>query len=229
VALPTAVFAAAVAYGYEPHGTLAKVVRPGVEQAARVGAGARAELLERLCSVGVAAMNEAAFTRPLLRVASAVAGGQLTPADFANPGEMDHEVQTRSDEGRAWLEVPWASAQGSIDLAGALGEGAAVCAVDVHGLFAALAYRRAIEGVFVEELELLCPLGAEPTRRGVTRVSPGSSLYAPAPLAILCDAVRGPVSVLAAPAAIRLSTSSEASLSITRDPATRLVEAEKLQ
>jgi gamma-glutamyltranspeptidase/glutathione hydrolase len=171
-------------------------------------------------------MNEATFTRPLLRVGSAVAGGQLTPADFAHTRDVDHQARVRSEEG-LWLEAPWASDPKASDSGAELGDGAAVCAVDVHGLFAALAYRRVREGVLVEELELLCPLAAVPTRRGVTRVAPGSSLFTPAPLAIVCDAVRGPISVIAAPNAIRLSAESDASLSIERNPATRLVEAVK--
>jgi hypothetical protein len=227
VAAPASVAAAAVAYGYEPHGTLARVVRPGVEQAERVGARSRGRLLERICSVGALAMNEPAFTRPLLRVASPVCGGQVTLADLSRPGEIDHEVAERDSETCRVFEPPWADGSATPELLTALGRGQAICAVDVHGLFAALAFRQVESGVLVEELELLCPLVAEPTRRGEARLKPGTPLFAPAPIAVAVDRVRGPVEVFADARAVHLDASAAAPLSIRRDPSTRLVQVVK--
>lgn len=228
VAVPTAVAAIAVAHGYEPGGTLARVVRPGVEQAEHAGAKARAALLDRIRSVGAAALHEPAFTRPLLKLASPVTGGQITPGDFAHAGEIDHPVIERGMADAVLLEAPWAEAA-TAESADALGEGAAVCAVDVHGLFAALAHRRVSAGLYVEELELVCPLAAVPTLRGVPRVAPGTRLPAPAPIGVVCDAKRGPIEVVAEPSRIRLEPEPHAGrISVRRDPGTRLVEVARV-
>src|SRR5262249_23082705 len=101
--------------------------------------------------------------------------------------------------------------------------GLAVCAVDGQGLAAALAYRRVMNGVGIDELEIEAPKSAVPVRRGVPRVAPGGSLPAPAPVAVRIDESGVPLEVVAAPTAGRLTPAvlATAKLRVKWDPAAR--------
>jgi len=67
---------------------------------------------------------------------------------------------------------------------------------------------------------------AVPTQRGVTRQAPGSSLPAPAPIAVRCnDGV--PVEVCAEPGARALDLGNPPRLSLVRDPVSREVVAHR--
>jgi hypothetical protein len=100
-----------------------------------------------------------------------------------------------------------------------------VSAVDVNGMFVAAAFECQPEALYVEELELSAPLVAEPTLRGVRRVSPGTPLPAPAPIWIKCDAAGAAEEVWAAAGSAHPATGDTPRLGIRRSASLRTVEA----
>jgi gamma-glutamyltranspeptidase/glutathione hydrolase len=204
IAVPTSVPAAAVALAYQGGQSLATIVKPGIALAERGGAEARASVLKRVRASGAAAFGEQSFVRALLRAAGPSQGGLLSPADFHPPSEIDREAVTRGHGSGKLIEAPWAADPAGAETAH-LGAGGAVCAIDVRGVFAAVAFRRFIDGFPIEELELDAPLLGVPVLRGVARVAPGTRLPAPAPVAIRTDTGGVPIEVIASPAAARLT------------------------
>lgn len=196
VGAPTALAAAAVANAYATGDSLRSVVRRGIEAAERAKAPARAALLERFAQVGASALLESAYRRPLLRVASSSEGGLVTPGDLDPPRDIDGPAQETSGEQR-WIVTPWA--EGTDSHGTSVGRGAVILAVDIHGALAALAYRVAESGLYIEELELVAPLAAVPVRRGVPRLAPGKRLAAPAALALRTDPVTGWAEIVGEP------------------------------
>jgi hypothetical protein len=142
-----------------------------------------------------------------LRVAGPSQGGLVTPADFGVAADIDQPAVERTLGGMSVSEPPWSQEWDGED-AKELGIGCAVCAVDVRGVFAVLSYRRVVDGVVIDELDLEAPLLAVPVRRGVKRVAPAAPLPAPAPIAIVRDASGAPSEVIAAPTAPQLDESS---------------------
>lgn len=198
VAVPGAVAAAMVAHAYDEGDRIAKILKPGISQARRAGADGRGGLLQRIRVVGAGATGESSFVRPLLREAGPSEGGLLTPPDFNQSLEVDHDAERVTVGAHPVARPPWgAEAVPTVEGAGV---GCAVCAVDRRGVFAALSYRRVLDGFPIEELELEAPLNAVPVERGKTRVSPGESLAAPTPVALILDGDR-PVAAVASPRA----------------------------
>jgi hypothetical protein len=130
-------------------------------------------VLTRVGEVGALALSEPELSRALVRSFGAPNGGLLTPADFSRPEALDFPAARREHQGRQLLFSPWAD-----DASTSFVLGATVSAVDVNGMFVAAAFECQAPGLFVEELELSAPLLAEPTLRGVRRVSPGTPLTA---------------------------------------------------
>jgi gamma-glutamyltranspeptidase/glutathione hydrolase len=227
IAVPGSIAAAAVANAYDGAKSLGSLVKHGILRAERAGADGRAEVLGRVRSAGQVAFSEQAFTRPFLRLAGPSEGGLVTPADFANVTDIDHAASTRHVAGSDFLEAPWAEASSTEPLPAELGIGAVVCAVDVRGVFAAVSYFRPSDGLEIEDLALLAPYVAVPTQRGVPRQAPGSSLPAPAPIAVRCNEGGVPVEVCAEPGARALNFGSPPRLSITRDPVSREVTSQR--
>jgi hypothetical protein len=227
VAVPGGIAAAAVANAYDGAKSLGSLVKHGILRAERAGADARAEVLARVRSAGQVALSEQSFMRPFLRLAGPSEGGLITQADFANVSDVDHAATVRHVAGSDYLEAPWSEASSQEPLPPELGIGAAVCAVDVRGVFAAVAYFRPSDGLELEDLALLAPFVAVPTQRGVPRQTPGSPLPAPAPIAVRCNAEGVPVEVCAEPGMRALNLSGPARLSISRDPATREVLSQR--
>ncbi|MBN2197119.1 MAG: hypothetical protein JW751_30215 [Polyangiaceae bacterium] len=224
VAVTSGVAAALVANAKDGGTSLGSLLRAGIAQGQRTGATVRTELLRRIRSVGAMAMQEAGFVRPLLRVAGLSEGGLLTAQDFNAIPEVDQAARETPLDVGTLIEVPWAEEdQLSGATTDALGVGCAVLAVDVRGVFAALAYRRITDGVVIEELELEAPRIAVPVRRGVVRVRPGTPLPAPAPIAFRCDADGRLVEAMAAPGAPKVDL-DRASLRLVRDPTTGRIE-----
>jgi gamma-glutamyltranspeptidase/glutathione hydrolase len=203
VAVPASLTAVVVALAYDEQAKVSRLVRSGIRRARDSGAEARADILERVRAVGAGAVSEAAFTRPLLHVAGESAGGVLTSTDLRSITDVDAAAVTHENGEGRWVVAPWAFDDGPDRVPESLGIGLAICAIDVRGLFAALSYRRVMSGITVEELEVEAPPLAIPVLRGVTRVSPGSPLPAPAPVAIRLDANGTPVEVVAASGAAR--------------------------
>ena len=71
--------------------------------------------------------------------------------------------------------------------------GVGICASDIGGGLAALCYDNVATGLHVDELELVLPLDAVPTRRGLPRIAPGRFLPAPMPIAIAVSAADVPL------------------------------------
>ncbi len=203
VGTPAGLTAVAVALAYDEQAKISRLVRSGIRRARHSGADARAEVLERVRAVGAGAVTEAAFMRPLLHIAGESSGGVLTPEDLRSIAHIDNAAAVAEGSDARWVVAPWAMDDSSDAVAEELGTGHAICAVDVRGLFVVLAYRRVMSGIAIDELELEAPPIAAPVLRGITRSSPGSSLAAPAPIAIRVDATGGPLEAVAAPGAAK--------------------------
>jgi len=229
----SSVAALAVALAYEPGLSLPALVRPGIAAAAHASARGRAALLTRIAGVGPAALAEASFVQPLLRLASPSQGGLLTPSDFEPPEGIDAVAREIAEGGVSWFEAPWAEVDATAepDDRAAQGAGHAIVAVDTHGRFAALAYRVVEQGLTIADLDLIAPLQAVPVLRGVPRVAPGTRLSSPAPVAIVWRDASESVEVVAQPAARRYSPprAPAESLVIRRDSRTRLVATRRYE
>ena len=226
VAVPGSVAAALVAHAYDGGKSLGGIMKTGISRAERSGAASRASLLRRIRAVGAAALTEASFVRPLLHVAGPSQGGLVTPSDFGTASELDQPAHERKYGGGTLAEPPWA-ADFEESTSDELGIGGAVVAIDVRGVCAALCYRRVVDGLPVDELEIEVPLVAVPVRRGVTRIAPGASLPAPTPIAVARERNGAPIEVIATPGAARLDGSAleAATLRLRRNPSTQEVQA----
>lgn len=226
VGVPAGITAVVVALAYDEQAKIARLLKAGIRRARDSGAMARAELLERVRAVGGAAVAESSFVRPFLHAAGEGAGGLVGPTDFRSIVNVDGAAKIIEEGGARWAIAPWALDEAPTAPAEDLGVGHAVCAVDVQGLAAALSYRRVMNGVAVDELEIEAPKMAVPVRRGVPRVAPGEPLPAPAPIAIRLDAAGVPLEVVGAPASGRLTPEVlvRARLRVRWDPAARRAE-----
>ncbi|HEY8943740.1 MAG TPA: hypothetical protein VIM73_05735, partial [Polyangiaceae bacterium] len=226
VGAPTALAAALVAHAYGK-ASLRSVVRPGIVAAERAIAPERARLLERVAQVGASALSEASYRRGLLRVGSPSEGGLLTLRDLEASQDVDVPAVEQSLDGTRLMVAPWAVSAVAVE---ALGRGAAVAAIDVHGTVAAGLYRLPQDGIWIEELQMLAPYAAVPVERGVPRLAPGTRLPAPSPAAIIWDAQHGPIEIVVEPDSALLvpATPTSTRWTLRRNPATRLVESRTL-
>jgi gamma-glutamyltranspeptidase/glutathione hydrolase len=183
VAAPSNLTAAAVALAYDQGTSWARVLRPGLSEAKRVGAEARLRALQVCSAEGRRALEKPPFSTDLLRAAGPAAGGNLTAGDLKSVPEVDHALERRVNDADVCLVAPFGgSASEPPVLAGRV-----VCAVDAHGKTAALYYEDHRSGVALPELELCAPRAAVPVRRGVPRTSPGSFLPVVLPLEVGID------------------------------------------
>jgi len=202
VAAPSSIAALLVALRYGEQAPLGKVVSGGVLLAKQLGCERRAAVLDQIQRLGAAALAAPAISRALIHLAGPSEGGSLGSADLAAIPELDQPARS-VDNTRV---APWDSGRpdparvSEADWNDQLARQQGLCARDARGGLAALCYDRATQGLFVAELELLLPLNAVPPRRGVPRVSPGSFLPAPTPLAIEVSPTAIPLS-----ASVRLS------------------------
>jgi hypothetical protein len=226
VAAPAALAAALVAHAYGT-ASLRSIVRAGIVAAERANAPERARVLERVAQVGASALSEAAYRRGLLRVASASEGGVLTPRDLEPPQDIDVPATELMAEGGRMIVAPWASEVSAANEAA--GRGAAVAAIDIHGLLATALYRVADVGLWIEELQMVAPLVAAPVQRGVPRVSPGTRLPTAAPALLRFDEESGGVELVVEPESTRLNIDApgERRWTLRRNSTTRLVESLK--
>ena len=175
VAAPRAVQAVLIALAYEKGSTPSKVVQVGVKAAEQARAKQRAKALRRIAAVGAGAFAESTIAHPLLAVAGASQGGALTLTDLGQVGELDTTGRILSKTGDGIeLATPWEASTSKA----AKGRSAPVVivAVDGHGRFAALCAEQALQGMPIDELELLAPFAAKPVMRGVPKEPPGSAL-----------------------------------------------------
>jgi gamma-glutamyltranspeptidase/glutathione hydrolase len=230
VAIPASMTAVLVALAYDEQTRVSRVLKTAIRRARDSGAEARAEVLERLRAVGAGAVSEGAFVRALLHVAGEAAGGLITSTDLRSIGDVDVAASTREEAGARWLVAPWAmDAPSEPSTLEGLGTGHAICAVDVKGLFVALSFRRVVDGVSIDEVEIEAPRIAIPVLRGVTRVAPGCALPSPAPVAIRLADDGTPIEAVAAPQAIRPTAGdlATAKLRVRWDAAKRRPEVVK--
>lgn len=222
VAVPSSMSAIAVALAYDDERSLSSVIRGGIQQAQRVGADARAELLKVVRGAGAAAFADPAFMRPLLHVAGPSEGGNLTANDFtAVPTEIDVPAVSHPERSD-WFEVPWAAGN-----PGAITPNCtevSVLSFDARGVAAALCFQRVRDGINLDALELEVSRAAIPVLRGVSRVAPGERLATAASMAVQFEAGR-PSAIIASPSVVRLGTREieNPQLSIRRDAATRIL------
>ena len=223
IAVPASIPAAMVAYAYDGGQSLASILRPGIQRAARAGADARSSLLRQVRSSGAATFSDTSFVRSMLRVAGPSQGGLLTPTDFSKISDVDREATQLPHPSGKLFVPPWEESGPDAD-ANALGAGAAVIAADVRGQLAALTYRRLVDGYTLDELELDVPLAGAPVRRGKRRVAPGACIPAPAAIGVLSDPKGAWVEVMATPSSPRLDLDSDSRLCLRREPSTKAVE-----
>ncbi len=220
VGVPYSVPALAVSLGYGAHATLNRLVQHGVALAKEHGADQRAAVLKRVGEVGALAFSEPELSRALVRAFGAPNGGLVTPADFAKPEGLDVGAARVEQGGARQLVVPWAD-----EAKAPFTRGVCVSAVDVNGLFAAVAFESQPEALYVEELELSAPMVAQPTLRGVPRLAPGTPLPAPAPMWITYDTASSAHEVWVSPGSVVAGSSGARRMGIRRSATARTVEA----
>jgi gamma-glutamyltranspeptidase/glutathione hydrolase len=165
--------------------SLATQAARGVARARAIGAPRRATALDRVGALGAPAIRSGSIAESLVRVAGVNAGGLLTPEDLTPRATTSVNAATTEAKpgGARVLSAPWPSA-------GAAGPAPeVVLSADAKGAVAVLAtYPRGREvgaTLRAEEFELELPLFAEPVRRGVPRVAPGTRLPLGADVALI--------------------------------------------
>ena len=177
-AVPQGITATFVAMAYDESRAVAPIVAPGMARAKAVGAKGRTALLDRIKSFGPAALADPSVIEPLLHLAGPVQGGLLTAKDFSARRSTDQTaIRKETDATSATLRGPWADATTMPDSS----EVNSICALDGRGGATVLSYHRCTSGIAIPEYNLIVPRAAVPVRRGVTRVSPGTTLEAHLP------------------------------------------------
>ncbi len=147
------------------------------------GLAARLEVLGFFPQLGGATLGQ--LHKPLLLAAGAAAGGLMTELDLsdASPDDARADFVPIAD---AEIAVPSLEAAAPVD-ASAIEPPphppAIIVAADGRGLVAAACYTPN-SGLFVPELGLRLSTLGVPVRRGVPRVTPGTPLWAPTPIAL---------------------------------------------
>jgi gamma-glutamyltranspeptidase/glutathione hydrolase len=207
-AAPRAVHMALLAHAQRGKLPLRDLVRAGVTEAEGAGAPARAALLLKIAQGGATALASDRVLGALVEAAGPAVGGSLTGSDVADaaPGEeaaverMFTAAQPDPGDDGGFAGQPGSRPQTpgaptgegsravllptSFEVPRERGSAVSVVAVDRRGLAAALSLDVRPFGVVVADLEVELPARAEPVRRGVTRLPPGTPLAADAPLAI---------------------------------------------
>jgi gamma-glutamyltranspeptidase/glutathione hydrolase len=179
VAVPGSLAALAVLHAYDGTLSFQRLSGPARELAKGAGAKERHALLTKVGRLGPGAFRAPPILRPLLAVAGRTEGGLLTEQDLAElrpESAQPREVLFDGERG-AWV-APWPAAQEAhrrVDV---------IAAADARGVIGVLCYAPDDDGVPVPELGIRLARDAVVVRRGVTRVSPGEVLPAPAPIAI---------------------------------------------
>ena len=183
-AAPRSLATLALVHSYGAARPMSALSRPAITAAKKQQAPERAALLEAVSRQGALALVGSEALRALLRAAGPTAGGLLTEADLreARPG----------DEASSYVAL----AEG-LELAAPFARGEAtrraevIVAADGQGKVAALAFSPDDDGVAIPELGVTLARDAEPIRRGVPRVTPGTVRPMAGPLAIARRAGEG--------------------------------------
>lgn len=177
VAAPRTIQMLALLHAYRGRASFAELARAGVASARVAGALARAALIQRVGAQGVLALRADQVARPLLGAAGSIAGGALSAADLQESVPADVEARSAEVEGGSVYSLPWSPEADGPSTAGV------VLAADARGLIAMIAYAPSKRSVSVPDLEISIGGDAIPVRRGVTRMAPGTPLFAAAPIA----------------------------------------------
>lgn len=183
VAVPRAVPMLMLLHAYGGRAGLSTLARHGADAATSMGAKTRAKVLRRVGAAGPLALRTEGVHDALLAAGNSVAGGSLTEEDLDSvlPSDADGRSLARGD-GVAISVWPWATeGAGDVDPGWVVD---VVVAADARGGVAALSYAHQEKGIGLPGVELSAPIAAVPVRRGVTRVTPGAELRAPAPIGI---------------------------------------------
>ena len=178
VAVPRSLAMLAVLHAYRGRKSLHELARPGIEAAERAGAPRRAAVLRQFGDTGAMLLRARDVERALLSVGGGVAGGALTREDVEEARPSDGDAQSVAIDGWNLVTPPW-------DAAGEIDQPEGIVAIDGHGVVAGLMYTLPSETVELADLELVLGKHAEPVRRGIPRLPPGTPLDMPAPLAVL--------------------------------------------
>jgi hypothetical protein len=169
-------------HGARGRARFSDLVKTGMAAAEDAGAPRRAALLKRVGSSGPLALRTDDAMGALLAAAGPVAGGILTAEDVEGAVPDDVPARVTSLEGEATaIDAPWAPPLGKLP------DADAILACDARGLVAVMVFAptRPEDGVLVPELEIVMGHHAQPVRRGVPRLAPGTPLDMPAPAAIV--------------------------------------------
>lgn len=185
VAAPQAVPALFVALSYDSNRRTSELFKHALLNAKQAGAERRHHVLTRVRELGARAFAATELYRPLIHIGGASEGGVLGTKDFEPVPTIDmataqHRVEVPTPAGTTdgvSVSFPW---QESANATPGCVPGY-VAAVDRRGMGVLLRYEHAIDGVAVDELELIAPRAAAPVRRGQRRVRPGDVLPGFAP------------------------------------------------
>jgi gamma-glutamyltranspeptidase/glutathione hydrolase len=200
-AVPRSLAALALLHAYGGTRTLRVLARPALAIAKSRGADALQRFIASFIHHGPATLVESQVSRALCAAAGGAAGGLLGEADLrrARPGD-DEALSTRHGD-LELTSVPWAESPRHERPA------QVIVAADGRGLVGALAYCPDPDGVLVPELGVRLAGDATPVMRGVPRVTPGTPLAAPCPIAILSRPTDGWFAAFGAAGAPRLDES----------------------
>ncbi len=184
-ATPRSLAALAVLHAHGANRPLSALVRPAATLAQQRGAERRADVLLAFGAQGARLLGSDKVSRALLTAAGRAADGLLTKTDLSDvmPGDGQTSFQALDEE----LEIgclPWQTAEDDDEPINPR-QAEVIVAADARGLVAALAYCPDPQGVMVEQLGLRLAGDAQPIRRGVPRVTPGTARSAPLPIAVL--------------------------------------------
>jgi hypothetical protein len=199
VAVPRAVAMVTVLHAYGASLSLAALVRRGAALADEQGSARRAALLRAIGRRAAGAMRTSEVQRHLLVAAGPASGGLLSEADLesALPDDGPAELVTVAPGLGVALPPAAAEARARLRSAGSRGSAAPArrgtalrsahyaVAADSRGVVAALAWAPDAEGLLVPELELRLTRDAVPVMRGISRLTPGTTRPAAAPIALL--------------------------------------------
>lgn len=190
-----------------PLSALVRAAKAVAKQAEQIddGLDARLAVLGQLAAHGATTLAQLA--RPLLHAAGPTAGGLLSEDDVkahAPPLEAAHFLA--HDEGEiALLRLEGGAPIDDADRGRRAARAEVIVAADGRGLVAAACYAPSPIGVFVPELGLRLPSSAVPILRGVPRVTPGTPLWTPSPIAVIRRAAEGYFSAMGVSGAVEIS------------------------
>lgn len=198
IGVPWLPAAMSVAIATAGSATFAQVLAPAIAIAKGTP---RSELLSRIASRGPRAIEERPLGPELLAIGGRPSGGLLTADDLAVPRPPVEKASRNHLDKRILVTLPWTHVENGAPAPPAaevdIGRVRCLACVDRNGTFAVACWEDATDGIAIADLALRAPFGAEPVRRGKTRIRPGDARPSASPVALLATA-GGPEIALAA-------------------------------